>query len=273
MKAQFIDKILSTPWNIHKLRGRTILGHIVSTLLKNERPAEDKYGAPLPKMQILGDVAVIPIRGIVLIGVPDWIKAYGFSLTDANDIEEEVGRALAHPDVRLIVIDGDSPGGSALAGDKLFEVTRQADRRKPVLGWCGDGADLASTMYLAVASARAILAGPYAAGIGCIGTYLAYLDDTEFWEKMGIKFRVFRSGELKGMGIDGLSEHQADYLQSLVGRSGEAFRAAVRQFRTGIAEEDMEGQWFTGIEAAQRGFVAGNAKDLASAITKFRGMV
>ena len=273
MKEQFIDKLISTPWNIDKVRGRTLIASMISKLLKSERPPVDDCGDPLPVMRIEGDVAIIPISGVVKIAVPDWIKAWGVNLTDANDIAEEINRALGNPDVSMIVLDVDSPGGSALAGDKLFECVERAGRSKPVFGYVADGCNICSTAYLAVAACRAILAGPFASGVGCIGSYLALLDDTEYWASFGFKFHVFRSGELKGIGEDKLSPAQAEYLQGLVDEAGSTFRKSVRKYRTGVSEEDMEGQWFTGKEAAQRGFVAGNARDLNAAIVKFRGMI
>lgn len=273
MKHQFISKLVSEPMNIDKLRGRTILGSIVSTLLRNERPEKDVCGDPLPKMQIVGDVAIVPIRGVVSMNLPDWIKAWGFNLTDANDIEEEVEQAVSDSNVRMIVYDSDSPGGLSLAGDKLFDVTEWANKKKPVFGYCGDGCDMASTAYEAVASATALLSGPYAAGVGCIGSYLAYLDDTAYWESLGLKFKVFRSGDLKGIGEDALSEEQAAWLQSTVDRAGQNFRKRVMKYRTGIPEEEMQGQWYSGTDAAARGFVAGTAESLNAAIAKFRRMM
>jgi ClpP class serine protease len=273
MKAQFVSRLLVTPWNIDKLRGRTIIANIAVKLLRSERPEEDICGDPLPKMQLVGNVALIPLTGIICINVPDWIKAWGFGLTDANDIAEEVDEALADPNVELIVYDCDSPGGMSIAGDKLFAINEAANKKKKVFAYCGDGKDMASTTYEAVASATALLAGPFADGVGCIGSYIAYLDDIEFWAKMGIKFEVFRSGELKGIGEDALTEVQAKYLQSLVDDSGASFRKNVLKYRTGIARADMEGQWFEGVEAARRGFVGGTAKDLNAAIAKFRKML
>jgi len=273
MKAEFIENLLSQPWNICQLRGRTIIGHIVSTLLKNERPAEDVCGDPLPKMQIVGDVAVIPICGVLQMCVPDWIKEWGFNLTDANDIEEELDAALANPSVSMIVLAANSSGGQSLAGDKLFDINEAANRRKPVFAWTQDGAQAASAAYEAIAPCRAILSGWYASAIGCIGTYLPYLDDTDFWAQMGIKVRVFRSGGLKGIGEDALTEEQATYLQSQVDYYGARFRKNVSKYRTAIDPADMEGQWFNGEEAARRGFVHGNAKDINAAISKFRAML
>lgn len=273
MRAQFVSRLIAQSWNFDQLRARPFLANIAVTLLRNERPAEDICGDPLPTMQLIGDVAVIPIVGVVDIDVPDWVKAYGFGLTDANDIEEEMKRAVADANVSFVVYDCSSPGGLSLAGDKLFSVTEKANRKKPVFYYCGDGRDMASTTFEAVASCKAGLCGPFAAGVGCVGSYLPWLDDTKFWEQQGIKFEVFRSGELKGLGIDGLSQTQRDYLQSIVDRSGATFRKNVSKYRTAIAREDMEGQWFEGIDAAKHGFVAGNAADLNDAIAKFRKML
>jgi ClpP class serine protease len=273
MKAQYVSRILAQSWNYDPIRARPFLANIVLKLLRGERPAEDVYGDPLPVLRIIGDVAVVPIIGVVDIGVPDWIKPYGFGLTDANDIEEEVNRATADANVKFTVYDCHSPGGLSLAGDKLFDVTERAGRKKPIFYYCDDGHDMASTCFEAVASCRAGLVAPFAAGVGCVGTYLPWLDDTEYWAQQGLKFEVFRSGELKGMGIDGLSQAQRDYLQSIVDEHGATFRKNVLKYRTEIARADMEGQWFEGVKAAQRGFASGNAPDLEAAIAKFRRML
>ncbi len=273
MKSQYLDKLLSSPWNIDKLRGRTLLSHIAGLLVRSDRPAEDVFGDPLPKMQVVGDVAVIPIRGLVSMVVPDWIKEYGLNLTDANDIVEEIDQAVADPNVAVIVLDVDSPGGLSIAGDKMFDAVEIAQKKKPVFGWVADGCDACSTSYEAIASCQAILAGPYAAAVGCVGSYIAYLDDSKYWANLGIESRVFRSGELKGLGEDGLSEAQAAYLQSLADSAGAAFRARVKKYRTGIEDADMEGQWFSGSEAARRGFTHGTAKDMSAALVKFRRMI
>jgi ClpP class serine protease len=270
MKNQFISRLACKPWNMDKIRARNILGGMIVKLLRNERPGEDIFGGALPKMQIVGDVALIPLNGVIDMNVPDWIKEWGFNLTDANDIEEEIDEALANPNVELIVFDVDSPGGSDLAGRKLFALVEAARKKKRVFAYCGDGREMASTAYYAVASALGILAGYYAEAIGCIGSYLVVLDDSKFWEKLGVSIEVFRSGALKAIGEDSLSVDQKDYLQSRVDDCGNTFRKQIVKYRDGIDEADMQGQWFSGIDAAKHGFVAGNVKSLDAAIAKFR---
>jgi ClpP class serine protease len=133
MRADYVSKILGTVWDLPKLRARTMIANMATKLLRDERPAESAFGDALPKMRVVGNVAIIPIRGIISMNVPDWIKAYGFNVTDANDIEEEINSALSNQNVDLIVFDVDSPGGWDLASVKLFEIVEVAARKKTVL--------------------------------------------------------------------------------------------------------------------------------------------
>lgn len=268
MKEQFISRLLCEPQNIDPARGRTIISSLLLKL-RNERPEEDYCGDPLPKMQILGDMAIVPIVGVLQMNVPDWVKKYGINLTDANDIEEEITQALARPEVRMIILHVDSPGGSAIAGNKIYDLVESARKQKPVFAFSGDGQLICSAAYDAAAPCNAIYTGPYSC-VGSIGSYLAFLDDTEFWKMMGVTWEVFRSGDFKGIGEDEISKKQRDYLQSKVDEAGARFRSNVARYRTGIAASDMQGQWWNGSDAALRGFSAGTVKDLSAAMTKFR---
>ena len=201
-------------------------------------------------------------------------KQYGFCLTDANDIEEEITDALNNENVELIVFNVDSPGGLSLAGDKLFEVVEAANRESLALLFARMVATWLRRHTKRSRPCRELRAGYYAEGIGCVGTYLSYLDDTEFWAQMGITFEVFRSGEFKGIGESvPLTEPQREYLQSIVDRFGASIRANVAKSPTAIADEDLQGQWFDGKIAAQHGFIAGCERNFDSAIRRFQTAV
>lgn len=271
MKSRFIDRLISQPWHIGAARGRTIISSMLLSVMKNERPAEDICGDPLPKPQIIGDVAVIPISGVLMLNLPDWIKSYGFNCTDPNDIEEEVEEMINNPAVSVIALAFDSPGGESIAGEKLYDITEAANRKKPVMSFVGDGAQLCSSAYQAAAPSLAVFGGKYSE-VGCIGTYMAYLDDSEYWKSLGLVWETFRSGDLKG--IEGaLTPAQRDYFQSTVDDYGARFRKGVLKYRTSISPDDMQGQTFRGIDAATNGFLAGTCKDLGAALAKFRRLI
>ena len=243
---------------------------MVHSLITGQRPEEDIFGEPIPHMQTAGDVALIPITGLLSIDVPNWIKEYGLNLTDINDIEEEIDTALEDANVRLLVFDMNSPGGLSSAGNKLFEAVEAANRAKPCFAYCGAGRDMASAAYEAIAACAALSCSPHAEGVGCIGSYLAYLDDTQFWAQMGMKWEIFRSGEMKGIGESvPLTEPQRAFLQDQTDYYGAIIRRNVKKYRT-IADDDLQGQWFAGRQALQVGFVQALDRDLGEAVTRFR---
>lgn len=270
-KIDLLSKMISSVWGLDKIRGRTILSSMVHSLITSQRPEEDIFGDPLPVMQKLGDIALIPFYGVISIDVPNWLKEWGFNLTDANDIAEEIGNALQDANVKMIVFDMNSPGGLSLAGNKLFEVVEAANRIKPCFAYCDAGRDMASAAYDSVAACRALIANPHADGVGCIGSYLAYLDDTEFWAQMGLKWEIFKSGDFKGIGESvPLTEPQREFLQRQADYFGAIIRGNVKKYRTLIADEDLQGQWYAGTESARRGFVYDLAGSLQEAIAKFQ---
>lgn len=275
-KTHFLSKVLSSVWGLDKIRGRTILCSIIHPLLPHpasERPEESMFGEPLPCMKILGDIAEIPITGVLSIEVPDWLKECGVWLTDVLDIEEEINRALNDANVKMIVFDSNSPGGLSIAGNYLFEVVEAANKKKQCFCYTGPGRDNASACYDPMSACTELVCSPHAEGVGCVGSYLAYLDDTEFWAQMGLKWEIFKSGEYKGIGGSvPLTQPQKDFLQSEVDYYGGIIRRNVKKYRTGIADEDLQGQWYAGSRAAQKGFVYSLAPDLQSAIAKFRNL-
>lgn len=272
MKEQFISKLLGSPWSVRRDQSRTLIGSMIARI-RSERPEKDQWGDPLPHMEVVGDVAVIPVTGLLMIAVPDWLKEFGLSVTDANDVGEELDRAVHDPAVSLILLEVDSPGGWSVAGNKLYELVETANRRKPIAAFCADGAQICSAAYQCAAAALAIYSGRHTLATGSIGTYHAVLDDSEFWQAQGLKWEVFRSGELKGIGEDALTPEQREFLQISVDEYGARFRANVSRYRTAIAPEDMRGQWFSASEALRRGFIGSIAKDRAAAIAKLRALI
>lgn len=271
MKARFVSRLISQPWHINSARGRTIIGSMLLSLMRNERPEKDIFGDPLPSMRVVGDCAIIPISGVLMLSVPQWIKEWGFNVTDPNDIEQELTRALNDPLVSMVVLHIDSPGGESIAGEKMYDLTEMVNKKKPVFSYAGDGEQMCSSAYQAAAPSLAVMAGKFAE-IGCIGTYMMYLDDSAYWEQLGLVWETFRSGELKG--IDGkLTDEQRAYFERLVAEYGGRFRSGVSKYRTLIQPADMEGQSFRGIDAAGKGFCSGIAKDLDTAIAKARKML
>jgi protease-4 len=99
--------------------------------------------------------------------------------------------------VPAVVLDIDSPGGSATASDDLFLAIQRLAKAKPVVAAIrGVGA---SGSYLAALGARRIVANPTAV-VGSIGVISVSPHLPALLERIGVSVAETRAGRLKGMG-------------------------------------------------------------------------
>ena len=99
--------------------------------------------------------------------------------------------------VPAVVLDIDSPGGSATASDELFLAFERLAAAKPLVA-CIRGTG-ASGAYLAAVAARRILANPNAI-VGSIGVISAGPRLPRLLDRLGVTVAETRAGRLKGMG-------------------------------------------------------------------------
>lgn len=271
MNTRLLEQMMTSPWHITDSAGRLVMATFVSKVVKDERPDKSVFGEALPKMSIVGDVAVIPICGVMMLGCDEWIKEYGYNVTDVNDVEEELQEALNDPNVTMILLAVDSPGGASIAGQKLYELVEAANRKKPVIWYSADGAQICSAAYHGATPAFMGFAGRFAE-VGSVGTFMMYMDVSGWYELLGVKMEIFRSGEFKGV-WGPLTEAQRNYYQETVDSYGAKFRANVLKYRTAIDPADLQGQTFLGTDAAKRGFVQALAGSADQAVKKARQLL
>lgn len=99
--------------------------------------------------------------------------------------------------VPAVVLDIDSPGGSASGSDYLYLALRRLAASKPVVAHVrGVGA---SGAYLAAMAAQRIVVAPSAI-VGSIGVISAGPRLPQLLDRLGIRVEEHRGGKLKGMG-------------------------------------------------------------------------
>ncbi len=132
-----------------------------------------------------GRVAVIRLYGPIGGGTrsADWV-----------DLVKELGRRSSVP---AVVLDIDSPGGSASASDYLYLALKRLAEKKPLVAHVrGTGA---SGSYLAAMAARRVIVAPSSV-VGSIGVISAGPRLPKLLDRLGVRFEEHRAGRLKGMG-------------------------------------------------------------------------
>ena len=216
----------------------------------------------VPKAYIAEDgTGVIPIAGVIGKGLSPIEKMTG--AVDVNAIADAIDEFSANPQVTRIAFQVSSPGGTVTGVEELANKVRNIS--KPTMAYTDS--EMASAAYWIASAADKVVASP-SSTVGSIGVYMTIADMTEMAKAQGIKMVVIKSGKFKGAGIPGtsLSEEQVANLQQGVDEIHADFKASVLQTRKLVKAEDMEGQVFSGKQAAQRNLITGLADSFSEAV-------
>ena len=227
---------------------------------KHSRTGKARSGQDLDieQMEVVDGIARIPIGGPIGQGLGEFEKGAG--AVDVDDIRQELDDAESDPEVKRILLNFDSPGGMVQGTPELGERILAVE--KDIYSW--SRGNLASAAYWLAACTDGIFCTP-TAEVGCIGVCTTFLDLSKMADMAGIKVKVFGSGAFKGMGVPGtsLSAEQEIYMKARIKQLAEMFYNHVRAQRGMIADEDMQGQTFSGEAAVQKGFVDGLMNNMA----------
>lgn len=190
-----------------------------------------------------GSVAIIPIHG-VLADKMDAFSAMSGG-TSYQGIKRALYKALSSDDVKAIILDIDSPGGSVPGTDELAsEIRKVRGGEKPIIAQVNSLA--ASAAYWIAAQADEIVVTP-SGRAGSIGIYTAHDDLSAAMERRGIKRTYISAGKHKveGNETEPLSEDALSYYQGMIDRSYGKFVSAVAAGR-GVSKSEVEDRYGQG---------------------------
>jgi len=217
----------------------------------------------VPKAYIAEDgTGVIPIAGVIGKSLSPLEKMTG--AVDVSDIADTIDEYAMNPQVTRIAFQVSSPGGTVTGVEELANKVRNI--AKPTMSYTDT--EMASAAYWVAAAADKVVASP-SSTVGSVGVYMVVADYSEAAKAEGIKMIVIKAGQHKAIGVPGAEvtdAHQA-HLQEGVDEIHADFKAAVLQTRKLVKAEDMEGQVFSGKQAAQRGLVTGLADSFNEAVS------
>ena len=141
-------------------------------------------------------LAVVPLSGVIAegdgnVGGPWPVVAGAETLLG--------GLRAAAQDTRCpaVLLYVNSPGGSALASERVADELQRLAARKPVVAYTDRVS--ASGGYLASLGARELWAGPYSV-VGSIGVFAGKFDAEALLQRLGIHRTAFTRGEHAGLG-------------------------------------------------------------------------
>jgi signal peptide peptidase SppA len=220
-------------------------------------------------LSVVDGVGIIDLHG-PLMRQPDLISSLLFGATDMDLVTAAIAEAVARDDVKSVLLDINSPGGTVNGTPELAQAVADAAKLKTTYAF--SAGQMCSAAYWIASQCDAIYA-THSARVGSIGVMLPFIDSTEKFRSEGLKVEVFAAGKFKGMATPGvpLSEEQRALIQSDIEEIATDFKTAVLARGRKIPDAAMEGQSFSA-RNAQRLNLAGMAKSRDEVIARLRSM-
>lgn len=153
--------------------------------------SEDVYS-----IQVLGEGAPRPAGSTAIMRISGPIfQEDGLCSRGLNGYEEELRELGQDSNVDSVLIEMNSPGGTAIGGDVLSDMIKnfEATYNKPIAALISNMA--ASAGYLLIAQAPRIFVNSKTAEAGSIGTMISMMNDEEWMQKEGLKEVVVRASK------------------------------------------------------------------------------
>lgn len=117
-------------------------------------------------------------------------------ITDDRKLQDVFDRVAKSNQVRAVIVDINSPGGTTTGGEALYDAIRRVAEKKPIVAVCGTLATSAAYMA-AVATDRIFVYGNTITG--SVGVIFQWAEVTQLLNTLGIKVEEVKSGPLKAV--------------------------------------------------------------------------
>jgi protease IV len=194
----------------------------------------------------------------------------------SETIASELSEAGRRQDVRAVLILIDSPGGSVIASQEVYEAVLALN--KTSVAFIREMA--ASGGYYVAAGTDYIVANPDAL-TGSIGARATLEDYSGLMGKLGVNSTTFKTGALKDMGSPDrpLTDDEREVWQAIVNESFLNFKSAVELRRSGkldtaLFSQALDARILTGRQAKKIGLIdeLGNKQSAIAAAARLSGM-
>jgi protease-4 len=200
-----------------------------------------------------GNVALISIKGTIMSEASSDI--FGSSVADSPTITEYIKMASDNPNIKAIIFEIDSPGGSAVASDEIAAAIKKVN--KTTVAWIRE---IGASGGYWVASATDHIVAHRMSITGSIGVISSYLEFSRLLENYNVTYERLVAGKYKDIGspFKELTGEERDLFQGELDIIHEYFIdevAANRNLSKKQVKDMATGMFFLGSQAMDMGLV------------------
>jgi protease IV len=199
-----------------------------------------------------GNVAIIPITGVIMGDDSDFLFD---EVTSSTEIVKLIRKADDNPKIKAIVLEINSPGGSAVASAEIADAVKKTN--KTTVAWIREVG--ASGAYW-VASAADYAVANRVSITGSIGVIASYLEFPGLLEEYNVTYRRLVAGKYKDIGtpLKEMTPEEEIIFQKNLDEIRDYFVEEVAKNR-GLTERQVDsmanGLFYLGAEAKQLGLI------------------
>jgi len=214
------------------------------------------------------NIAVIKIQGEIVSYGTELVdsaseKTISTDIVSSETIVGHLNKIEKDDDIKAIIIEIDSRGGSPFASEEIMDSLKEAT--KPTIAVIRESAD--SGAYLIATGANKIYASRLSE-VGSIGVTMSYLDYSQKNKQEGLTYRQLSSGEFKDTGNPDkeLTAEEKELLMRDIEKMHQLFVeniAVNRHLDIKTVEELADGSTMLGQDAKEKGLIdeIGNIND------------
>lgn len=203
-------------------------------------------------------VAVVYGVGTIVSGDGDVDPFFGSGLLGGDAFARVLDDVRENEDIEAVIVRIDSPGGDALASDRMWRSLQLLREEKPVIVSMSDVA-ASGGYYMAMAKDTPILAYP-GTYTGSIGVYFGKFNLRGLYEKIGLHKEILTRGKFAAIDTDyrSLTPEEREKLREGVEAVYDSFVSKVAEARGSnwdAIHEVAQGRVWLGNEALENGLV------------------
>ncbi|PHP68719.1 signal peptide peptidase SppA [Zhengella mangrovi] len=179
------------------------------------------------------------------------------TITEDEDLLKRINDVRKADRVKGVVLTIDSPGGTTVGGEAIFEAVRKLAEKKPVVAQVGT---LAASAGYMIASASDHIVARKTSIVGSIGVLAQIPNVASLLDKIGVRVDTIKSAPLKAepSPFNETTEAERAMMRSMIMDSFEWFVGLVADRRP-LSEDEVrrlaDGSVFTGRQALERKLV------------------
>jgi len=245
-----LSEFRQSPWAVRQ----EVLDAVSNALAAGDLPqTEALRGAGARGLETHGDLAVIPLRGLITPRGSFLSLLFGGG-GGLQSFKQALREALANDDISAILIDVDSPGGSTDLVTETAAEIRAAREKKPITAIANT--DAGSAAYALASQATELVVTP-SGEVGSIGVFMLHWDESALNERIGITPTYIYAGRYKveGNPDEALGDDAKASFQAVVNEFHDIFVADVAMGRN-VSEDTVRKEFGEGRMVTAKNAVA-----------------